>query len=145
MLSLSYYFQLAQNFNPPTNMDSEKQQPLLSSGDTYYTNLKQFPLTLNGDVEIKGVGDFCREFYVEFKRLWYLAGPVIFTSFCQYTIGATTQLFAGQLGTIQLAATSVEIPSLPVSLTPSWYVCIHIFAFCIFFFKKDPYFTTQVP
>ncbi|KAF5754084.1 putative multi antimicrobial extrusion protein [Helianthus annuus] len=92
-------------------MDSEKQQPLLSSGDTCrndYTNLKQLPLTLNGDVEIKGVGDFCREFYVEFKRLWYLAGPVIFTSLCQYTIGATTQLFAGQLGTIQLAATSVE-------------------------------------
>ncbi|KAI7724781.1 hypothetical protein M8C21_031206, partial [Ambrosia artemisiifolia] len=94
----------------------QQQQPLLSD-DTYqnnYTNIKQLPLApssltlLHDDVEIKGVRDFCREFYVEFKRLWYLAGPAIFTSLCQYTIGATTQLFAGQLGTIHLAATSVE-------------------------------------
>ncbi|KAI3713861.1 hypothetical protein L1987_72448 [Smallanthus sonchifolius] len=96
-------------------METGKQQPLLS-GDTCqnnHTNLKQLPsaparFRFHGDVQINGVGDFCREFYVEFKRLWYLAGPAIFTSLCQYTIGATTQLFAGQLGTIQLAAVSVE-------------------------------------
>ena len=45
---------------------------------------------------------------MESKKLWYLAGPAIFTSLCQYTIGASTQLFAGQLGTIELAAVSVE-------------------------------------
>ncbi|KAK1438186.1 hypothetical protein QVD17_03991 [Tagetes erecta] len=80
-------------------METGKQQSLLSSN----TNIKQSPSALQ-DVEINGVGDF----YKEFKRQWYLAGPAIFTSLCQYTIGATTQLFAGQLGTIQLAAVSVE-------------------------------------
>ncbi|KAK9052723.1 hypothetical protein SSX86_029353 [Deinandra increscens subsp. villosa] len=97
-------------------METGNQQPFLS-GDAcrkHYTKPKQLPppassLQFNdGDVEINGVGDFCREFYLEFKRLWYLAGPAIFTSLCQYTIGATTQLFSGQLGTIQLAAVSVE-------------------------------------
>ncbi|PWA58840.1 multi antimicrobial extrusion protein [Artemisia annua] len=68
------------------------------------------PLLITGDsvVKINGVRDFCKEFYMESKKLWYLAGPAIFTSLCQYTIGATTQLFAGQLGTIELAAVSVE-------------------------------------
>ncbi|KAI3728336.1 hypothetical protein L6452_16970 [Arctium lappa] len=97
-------------------MENVEQQPLLSgeNGRNNYTNLKQLPAAAangeseDGGVEINGVGDFCREFYVESKRLWYLAGPAIFTSICQYTVGATTQLFAGQLGTIQLAAVSVE-------------------------------------
>ncbi|GJT01141.1 multi antimicrobial extrusion protein [Tanacetum coccineum] len=65
-------------------------------------------LTVESGVKINGVRGFCKEFYMESKKLWYLAGPAIFTSLCQYTIGATTQLFAGQLGTIQLAAVSVE-------------------------------------
>ncbi|CAK9175974.1 unnamed protein product [Ilex paraguariensis] len=57
---------------------------------------------------INGVHDFIREFRVESKKLWYLAGPAIFTSICQYSIGAVTQVFAGHLGTIQLAAVSIE-------------------------------------
>ncbi|KAK1438185.1 hypothetical protein QVD17_03990 [Tagetes erecta] len=85
-------------------METGKQQSLLSGN----TSLKQSPSSLQVDVEINGVGDFCREFYKEFKRQWYLAGPAMFTSLCQYAIIATTQLFAGQLGTIQLAAVSVE-------------------------------------
>ncbi|GJX82655.1 multi antimicrobial extrusion protein [Tanacetum coccineum] len=65
-------------------------------------------LTGESGVKINWVRDFYKEFYTESKKLWYIAGPAIFTSLCQYTIGATTQLFAGQLGTIQLAAVSVE-------------------------------------
>nr|GEZ11558.1 multi antimicrobial extrusion protein [Tanacetum cinerariifolium] len=65
-------------------------------------------LTVESGVKINGVRGFCKEFYMESKKLWYIAGPAIFTSLCQYTIGATTQLFAGQLGTIHLAAVSVE-------------------------------------
>ncbi|KAJ4843439.1 Protein DETOXIFICATION 29 [Turnera subulata] len=41
-------------------------------------------------------------------KLWYLAGPAIFTSVCQYSLGAVTQVFAGHVGTLQLAAVSVE-------------------------------------
>ncbi|OAY34480.1 protein DETOXIFICATION 29 [Manihot esculenta] len=57
---------------------------------------------------INGVSDFFREFYVESKKLWYLAGPAIFTSICQYSLGAITQVFSGQVGTLALAAVSVE-------------------------------------
>lgn len=57
---------------------------------------------------ITGAGDFAREFLNESKKLWYLAGPAIFTSISQYSLGAVTQVFAGQVGTLQLAAVSVE-------------------------------------
>lgn len=57
---------------------------------------------------ITGIRDFYKEFMVESRKLWYLAGPAIFTSVCQYSLGAITQTFAGQLGTLDLAAFSVE-------------------------------------
>lgn len=49
-----------------------------------------------------------REFGNESKRLWKIAGPAIFTSICQYSLGALTQTFAGQLSELDLAAVSVE-------------------------------------
>lgn len=57
---------------------------------------------------ITTVGGFVREFNVEAKKLWYLAGPAIFTSVNQYSLGAVTQVFAGHISTISLAAVSVE-------------------------------------
>lgn len=44
----------------------------------------------------------------ESKLLWKIAGPAIFTSICQYSLGALTQTFAGQVGELELAAVSVE-------------------------------------
>ncbi|KAL2503762.1 MATE efflux family protein [Abeliophyllum distichum] len=58
---------------------------------------------------IKTVKDFVREFSVESIKLWYLAGPAVFTSIFQYSIGFITQTLAGHVGTIQLAAISIEI------------------------------------
>ncbi|KAJ0039296.1 hypothetical protein Pint_22895 [Pistacia integerrima] len=57
---------------------------------------------------ITGLRDFSKEFYRESKKLWYLAGPAIFTSICQYSLGAITQVFSGHVSTIALAAVSVE-------------------------------------
>lgn len=63
----------------------------------------------NGDIgSIKSLRGFWREFKVESNKLWYLAGPAIFTSICQYSLGAITQTFAGRIGTLELAAVSVE-------------------------------------
>ncbi|KAK4742946.1 hypothetical protein SAY87_000947 [Trapa incisa] len=50
--------------------------------------------------------DFCREFSVKAKKLWYLADPAIFTSVCQYY--AITQLFAGHISTPAFAAVYIE-------------------------------------
>ncbi|KAK7309732.1 hypothetical protein RJT34_06695 [Clitoria ternatea] len=57
---------------------------------------------------ITGPGDFFSQFTTEFKRLWYLAGPAIFSFFSKYSLGAITQIFAGHVSTIDLAAVSVE-------------------------------------
>lgn len=57
---------------------------------------------------INGVAHFAGEFFIESKKLWHLAGPAIFTSFCQYGLITTTQILAGHLGTTQLAAVSIE-------------------------------------
>ncbi|WMV36729.1 hypothetical protein MTR67_030114 [Solanum verrucosum] len=57
---------------------------------------------------IDGVKTFFHEFSIESKKLWCLASPAILTSICQYSIAQITQLFAGHLGVLQLAAVSVE-------------------------------------
>ncbi|XP_048137498.1 protein DETOXIFICATION 29-like isoform X1 [Rhodamnia argentea] len=57
---------------------------------------------------IKGPRDFLREFAKESKKLWSLAGPAIFTSIGRYSLGAITQVFAGHVSTLDLAAVSVE-------------------------------------
>ncbi|KFK33585.1 hypothetical protein AALP_AA5G032800 [Arabis alpina] len=67
------------------------------------------PFSSAGDIPpITTIGGFVKEFNVEAKKLWYLAGPAIFTSVTQYSLGAVTQVFAGHVSTIALAAVSVE-------------------------------------
>ncbi|XP_058005682.1 protein DETOXIFICATION 29-like [Hevea brasiliensis] len=72
------------------------------------TSTYSFVLDADDIPPINGIRDFFREFYKESKKLWYLAGPAIFTSVCQYSLGAITQVFSGQVGTLALAAVSVE-------------------------------------
>ncbi|XP_028769361.1 protein DETOXIFICATION 29 [Neltuma alba] len=57
---------------------------------------------------LTGLKDFSSQFLTESKKLWYLAGPAIFSSVSKYSLGAITQVFAGHVGTIDLAAVSVE-------------------------------------
>ncbi|KAF3786601.1 hypothetical protein EJ110_NYTH25182 [Nymphaea thermarum] len=45
---------------------------------------------------------------IENRKLWHIAGPAIFTSICNYSLGALTQTFAGQVGKLELAAVSME-------------------------------------
>ncbi|KAK4751218.1 hypothetical protein SAY87_004700 [Trapa incisa] len=57
---------------------------------------------------IIGPWNFYREFFVEAKKLWYLASPTIFTSICQYSLNAITQLFAGHVSTLALTVVYIE-------------------------------------
>ncbi|CAL1396232.1 unnamed protein product [Linum trigynum] len=50
------------------------------------------------------LGDFGNES----RTLWKIAGPAIFTSISQYSLGALTQTFTGFVGELELAAVSVE-------------------------------------
>ncbi|MCL7044035.1 hypothetical protein MKW94_025351 [Papaver nudicaule] len=58
--------------------------------------------------EIKNFGQFCKEAKVENKKLWSLAAPAIFTAVAQYSLGGLTQVFVGQLTTLELDAVSTE-------------------------------------
>ncbi|GAV84497.1 MatE domain-containing protein [Cephalotus follicularis] len=91
------------------NQQEQEQEQQQSLGRA--SNNTSFASSFVADEDISpitGVRDFFREFHREFKKLWYLAGPAIFTSICQYSLGAITQVFAGHVGTLQLAAVSVE-------------------------------------
>lgn len=102
---------------------SKQNEPLLSpteitddlNNNYYLTRLSHtnsFASSFVADADdippITGIQDFFREFTIESKKLWYLAGPAIFTSLCQYSLGAVTQTLAGHVGTLELAAVSVE-------------------------------------
>ncbi|KAF7123627.1 hypothetical protein RHSIM_Rhsim12G0111300 [Rhododendron simsii] len=92
------------------------EHPLLSSIEDEFHNLphdSQVPDIASYDEEDpvgsnKLIPYFFREFYEESKKLWYLAAPAILTTVCQYSLGAITQVFAGHLGTAELATFSVE-------------------------------------
>ncbi|KAL5995718.1 hypothetical protein ACLOJK_025786 [Asimina triloba] len=58
--------------------------------------------------EIRSCDKFFKEVVRENKKLWYLAGPAIFTAIAQYSLGAVTQVFAGHLTTLELDAVSTE-------------------------------------
>ncbi|XP_051122553.1 protein DETOXIFICATION 29-like [Andrographis paniculata] len=57
---------------------------------------------------IESFRGFLTAFRDESGKLWFLAGPAMFTSVCQYSLGAFTQTFAGHVGTLELAAFSIE-------------------------------------
>ncbi|KAI3914012.1 hypothetical protein MKW98_010824, partial [Papaver atlanticum] len=58
--------------------------------------------------EIKNFGHFCKEAKIENRKIWNLAAPCIFTAVAQYSLGGLTQVFAGQLTTLELDAVSTE-------------------------------------
>ncbi|KAL3634092.1 Protein DETOXIFICATION 31 [Castilleja foliolosa] len=109
-------------------MEDRKKQPLLSPTDIddqlavqrspsqhyFAQTLSNHSFTssfvADGDdiAPISGVAHFFKEFNVESRKLWYLAGPAMFTSICQYSLGAVTQTFAGHIGTLELAAFTIE-------------------------------------
>ncbi|KFK32791.1 hypothetical protein AALP_AA6G288700 [Arabis alpina] len=88
-------------------IDKNLTETLLSTAEKPDPTL--LPFSSEGDIPpITTIGGFVKEFNVEAKKLWYLAGPAIFTSVTQYSLGAVTQIFAGHVSTRALAAVSVE-------------------------------------
>lgn len=44
---------------------------------------------------------------METKKLWHILGPAIFSRVALYTMNVVTQVFAGHLGDVELAAVSI--------------------------------------
>ncbi|CAI9779367.1 unnamed protein product [Fraxinus pennsylvanica] len=97
-------------------MEDNSKQPLISpvkdeETEEQYSiqrSISSFTADENDIPPITGVNVFFQQFWIESKKLWYLAAPAIFTTLCQYSLGAITQTLAGHLGTLELAAVSVE-------------------------------------
>ncbi|GFP93742.1 hypothetical protein PHJA_001518600, partial [Phtheirospermum japonicum] len=51
---------------------------------------------------------FDSAFKNESSKLWYLVGPAILICIFQYSLSAITQTFAGHVGTLDLAAFSIQ-------------------------------------
>ncbi|KAI4314382.1 hypothetical protein L6164_027296 [Bauhinia variegata] len=88
--------------------DHQQSQPLVEGRHEKRIDAAVFSTQVEDISPIASVRHFYREFYVETKKLWYLAGPAIFTTLAQYSLGAVTQVLAGHVGTVELAAVSVE-------------------------------------
>ncbi|CAN6464406.1 unnamed protein product [Victoria cruziana] len=94
-------------------MEAENRRPLLDHdvgiGHGGHGNSGNGIVEIGRDIEpINSAERFFLQFGAESKKLWYLAGPAIFTSLCQYSLGVITQAFAGHVGTLELAAVSME-------------------------------------
>lgn len=85
---------------------NEQRQSLLKP--TSHSVSSSFTTDTDDIPPIDGVRDFYREFSKEFKKLGYLAGPAILTYVFQYSLCAVSQVFAGNVSTLALAAFSVE-------------------------------------
>ncbi|KAH9324802.1 hypothetical protein KI387_004980, partial [Taxus chinensis] len=68
---------------------------------------------LDGDVStidtsvITTCEQFRKESWIEWKKLWVIAGPAIFTTLCNFSIQVTTQIFVGHLGTVEQAGVAI--------------------------------------
>ncbi|KAG9138476.1 hypothetical protein Leryth_012757 [Lithospermum erythrorhizon] len=97
-------------------MEDSKKVPLLRNTENDQNNNMNVPKLLGATFSqdeddmnpITGMSDFLSKFYVESLNLWYLAFPAIFTMMCQFSTGSITQVFAGHVGTLQLASFSIE-------------------------------------
>ncbi|XWS63715.1 hypothetical protein CRYUN_Cryun06bG0125500 [Craigia yunnanensis] len=75
--------------------DNHVQEQLLSKASNLSFSSTTFTAGTDDIPPINGVRDFFREYWIESKKLWFLAGPAIFTSICQYSLGAITQVLSG--------------------------------------------------
>ncbi|XP_040998981.1 protein DETOXIFICATION 27-like [Juglans microcarpa x Juglans regia] len=60
----------------------------------------------DGKAKDLGIGP---RIWIESKKLWYIAGPAIFSRVVNFSMSVITQAFAGHLGEVELAALSIGL------------------------------------
>ncbi|XP_042479346.1 protein DETOXIFICATION 35-like [Macadamia integrifolia] len=64
----------------------------------------------NGDyLPVKSFADVKSMFWKESMKLWIIAGPIIFNTFCLYGKNSFTQIFVGHIGNIELSAVAIAL------------------------------------
>ncbi|RDX58240.1 Protein DETOXIFICATION 35, partial [Mucuna pruriens] len=65
-------------------------------------------VTEDGDyVAVRGLKEAKKVFWIESKRIWQIALPIVFNIWCQYGVNSITNIFIGHLGDIELSAISL--------------------------------------
>ena len=59
------------------------------------------------DEEEHNFKDLALSVWIESKKLWHIVGPAIFNRLASYSMNVITQAFAGHLGEVELASTSI--------------------------------------
>uniref|UniRef100_A0A7N2MU23 Protein DETOXIFICATION n=1 Tax=Quercus lobata TaxID=97700 RepID=A0A7N2MU23_QUELO len=61
------------------------------------------------DEEDHNFKDLALRVWIESKKLWHIVGPAIFNRLASYSMNVITQAFAGHLGEVELASTSIAM------------------------------------
>ena len=62
----------------------------------------------DGDyVELKGLREVRKVFWIETRKIWQIALPIVFNIWCQYGVNSITNIFVGHLGDLELSAASL--------------------------------------
>ena len=82
----------------------------ITNGDNHHEDLNQSLLpessTKDEDHNFK---DLASRVWIESKKIWHIVGPAIFSRVASYSMNVITQAFAGHLGEVELASTSIAI------------------------------------
>lgn len=63
-----------------------------------------------GDYEaIKSFADAKKICILETRKLWVIAGPIIFNMLCNYGINSFTNIFVGHIGNVELSAIAISL------------------------------------
>ncbi|KAF9613392.1 hypothetical protein IFM89_008222 [Coptis chinensis] len=83
--------------------------------DTTYYSSSSAPLLTKKSENVKeeeklisSSQSFAKDLWAETKLIWYIAGPAILTSICQYSLATVTQTLLGHVGTYELTAFGME-------------------------------------
>ncbi|OVA15275.1 Multi antimicrobial extrusion protein [Macleaya cordata] len=86
----------------------DEKVPLL---EDYSSSSPTLGLIINGgaaaDDHDQQNQDLTKRVWIESKKLWYIAGPSIFSRIASYSMNVITQAFAGHLGNLELASISI--------------------------------------
>ncbi|KAM7268485.1 hypothetical protein ACFE04_010651 [Oxalis oulophora] len=82
--------------------------------------MESTPLLLNGNghevrgedgdyMHVSGFSEVKLVFWIELKKLWKIAAPIVLNTLCQFAMNSVTIIFVGHIGDVQLAAVSIAL------------------------------------
>ena len=81
----------------------------ITNGGDIHEDLNQSLLPESSIKDHQDLKDLASRVWIESKKLWHILGPSIFSRVAAFSMNVITQAFAGHLGEVELASTSIAI------------------------------------